>query len=55
MNVVNVVPMPTSSRPPPPRQHVSVLAREIVEHVAPRSNGIYVDCTLGAGRSRCGS
>lgn len=50
MNVVNVVPMPSSSQPPRARlPHASVLMAEVVAQMAPRSNGIYVDCTLGAG------
>ncbi len=53
MNVVNVVPMPSSSQPhPPPRArvpHAPVLPAEVVALLAPRSSGIYVDCTLGAG------
>jgi 16S rRNA (cytosine1402-N4)-methyltransferase len=50
MNVVNVVPM--SVPPPPPRSrdpHVPVLRREVFAALAPRSQGIYVDATLGAG------
>ncbi|AGP34897.1 16S rRNA methyltransferase [Sorangium cellulosum] len=39
--------------PPPPRprgeQHVSVLGREVLAALAPVSQGIYVDATLGAG------
>lgn len=30
-------------------QHVSVLKQEAIEFLAVKSNGIYVDCTLGAG------
>jgi 16S rRNA (cytosine1402-N4)-methyltransferase len=50
MNVVNVVPM-RSIDPPPPRKepHVTVLCREAVDALAPRSGGLYVDATLGAG------
>jgi 16S rRNA (cytosine1402-N4)-methyltransferase len=29
--------------------HTSVLAREIIEHLAPRDHGVYVDGTLGGG------
>lgn len=51
MNVVNVVPMTTSSLPPPAKAapHVTVLRAEVVERVAPRSSGVYVDATVGAG------
>jgi len=50
MNVVNVIPMPMSSRPPAPQvPHVTVLKQEAVEAVIPRTGGIYADCTLGAG------
>ncbi len=51
MNVVNVVPMPLSSVPPPrtPAPHRSVLTKEIVAAIDPRSGGVYVDATLGAG------
>ncbi|WP_438002395.1 16S rRNA (cytosine(1402)-N(4))-methyltransferase RsmH [Sorangium sp. So ce185] len=39
--------------PPPPRprgeQHVSVLGREVLAALAPVSQGVYVDATLGAG------
>lgn len=51
MNVVNVVPMPMSSRPPknPGPPHVTVLKQEVVDAVAPRTGGVYADCTLGAG------
>ncbi|HVY46361.1 MAG TPA: 16S rRNA (cytosine(1402)-N(4))-methyltransferase RsmH, partial [Minicystis sp.] len=51
MNVENIVPM--TSIPPPPRSrertHVTVLKREVVEAIAPRDGGIYVDATLGLG------
>jgi 16S rRNA (cytosine1402-N4)-methyltransferase len=51
MNVVNVVPMKASSFPPPDFEapHTPVLEREVVQQLAPRAGGIYVDCTLGAG------
>ena len=51
MNVVNVVPMPTSTLPPPPSSapHVSVLTVELLAAISPRSSGIYVDATVGAG------
>jgi 16S rRNA (cytosine1402-N4)-methyltransferase len=51
MNVVNVVPMPTSSLPPPssPAPHLSVMTAEVLAAMAPRSSGIYVDATVGAG------
>lgn len=52
MNVVNVVPTHRSSRPPrsePPAPHLPVMAREIIDAVTPRENGLYVDLTLGAG------
>nr|WP_148313457.1 16S rRNA (cytosine(1402)-N(4))-methyltransferase RsmH [Sorangium cellulosum] len=51
MNVVNVVPMHLPPPPPRPRgeQHVSVLGREVLAALAPVSQGIYVDATLGAG------
>jgi len=50
MNVVNVVPMRSETPPLPPREpHVTVLRREVVDAIAPRSDGLYVDATLGAG------
>lgn len=50
MNVVNVVPMLVPPPPPRPREpHVSVLLREVTEAIAPHSQGVYVDATLGAG------
>ncbi|MEM1032595.1 MAG: 16S rRNA (cytosine(1402)-N(4))-methyltransferase RsmH [Myxococcota bacterium] len=55
MNVVNIVPMPPSSRPPPSTwpppetPHVTVLKDEVVNAVCPRAGGVYADCTLGAG------
>ncbi len=51
MNVVNVVPMrPVIDLPPMEKQHhVTVLLREVVDAIAPRSGGFYVDATLGAG------
>ncbi len=51
MNVVNVVPMPLSSVPPPRTTvpHRPVLTDEIVAAIQPRSGGVYVDATLGAG------
>lgn len=51
MNVVNVVPN-RSSLPPrsePPAPHVPVMAREIIDAISPREDGLYVDLTLGAG------
>ncbi|HUX68539.1 MAG TPA: 16S rRNA (cytosine(1402)-N(4))-methyltransferase RsmH [Terriglobales bacterium] len=30
-------------------EHVAVMADEVVEYLAPRAGGVYVDCTLGAG------
>ena len=34
-------------------KHVSVLAREVIDWLQPRSGGAYLDCTLGgAGHSR---
>ncbi|HVA63585.1 MAG TPA: 16S rRNA (cytosine(1402)-N(4))-methyltransferase, partial [Terriglobales bacterium] len=30
-------------------EHVPVMAEEVVQYLAPRAGGIYVDCTLGAG------
>ncbi|MBI4955795.1 MAG: 16S rRNA (cytosine(1402)-N(4))-methyltransferase RsmH [Myxococcales bacterium] len=50
MNVVNVVPLPfriMASQSDEP--HISVLRREVVEALAPRAGGVYVDATLGAG------
>ena len=51
MNVVNVVPMSHSTIPPsaPSASHTPVLRDEIVELLAPRSGGLYVDATVGAG------
>lgn len=51
MNVVNVVPMTHSTIPPsaPSASHTPVLRDEIVELLAPRSGGLYVDATVGAG------
>ena len=48
MNVINVVPMSSSTLPPRP-PHTTVLKHEVVEALAPRSGGLYVDVTLGAG------
>ncbi|MGH9465755.1 MAG: 16S rRNA (cytosine(1402)-N(4))-methyltransferase RsmH [Terriglobales bacterium] len=30
-------------------RHVAVMAEEVIEYLAPRREGVYVDCTLGAG------
>jgi 16S rRNA (cytosine1402-N4)-methyltransferase len=51
MNVVNVVPMPHSTIPPsaPSASHTPVLRDEVLELMAPRPGGIYVDATVGAG------
>ena len=51
MNVVNVVPMSHSTIPPsaPSASHTPVLRDEVVERLAPRSGGLYVDATVGAG------
>lgn len=50
MNVVNVVPMRLVDLPPMPKEHhVTVLRDETVTAIAPRSDGFYVDATLGAG------
>jgi 16S rRNA (cytosine1402-N4)-methyltransferase len=50
MNVVNVVPMSVPHPPPRPRDpHVPVLRREVIAALAPKSQGVYVDATLGAG------
>ncbi len=51
MNVENIVPM---RLPPPtlrPRReaHVTVLRDEVVQALAPREGGLYLDATLGAG------
>jgi 16S rRNA (cytosine1402-N4)-methyltransferase len=30
-------------------EHASVLVDEVIEHLSPRNDGVYVDCTLGGG------
>ncbi|MBI4703689.1 MAG: 16S rRNA (cytosine(1402)-N(4))-methyltransferase RsmH [Deltaproteobacteria bacterium] len=50
MNVLNVIPMPTRSfYVPPPDPHLPVMLDEVLEAIAPRPGGVYVDATLGAG------
>lgn len=51
MNVVNVVPMPPSSRPSSERNepHVPVMTRELIRGLEPRAGGRYLDATVGAG------
>lgn len=51
MNVENIVPMRLPPKPPRPRAHphVTVLAAETVRALSPRTGGLYVDVTLGAG------
>jgi 16S rRNA (cytosine1402-N4)-methyltransferase len=51
MNVENIVPMRLPPRPPRPRSgpHVTVLRDQVVQALAPRDGGLYVDATLGAG------
>src|SRR5438445_127242 len=31
------------------RVHRSVLVREVIEHLSPRNDAVYVDCTVGYG------
>ncbi|MBW2527942.1 MAG: 16S rRNA (cytosine(1402)-N(4))-methyltransferase RsmH [Deltaproteobacteria bacterium] len=51
MNVVNVVPMPPSSRPSqnPAEPHVPVMTAELLQWLEPRDGGVYLDATVGAG------
>jgi 16S rRNA (cytosine1402-N4)-methyltransferase len=51
MNVENIVPMRLPPPPPRPRReaHVTVLRDEVVQALAPREGGLYLDATLGAG------
>ena len=51
MNVVNIVPMHPPTTPPRDESapHISVLLAETLGFLAPKSGGIYVDATLGAG------
>ena len=51
MNVVNVVPMPPSTEPPPSSApaHVPVLRAEVLGLLEPRAGGRYLDATVGAG------
>ncbi len=39
---------------PPSRAHVSVLFHEVIEYLAPRPGGRYIDATLGAGGHAAG-
>ena len=51
MNVENIVPMRLPPAAPRPRRapHVTVLRDEVVQALAPREGGVYVDATLGGG------
>ena len=50
MNVLHVLKMPSvPPRPLSDRPHVSVLAAEVQDALAPRSGLVFVDATLGAG------
>ncbi len=50
MNVLHVVKMPSvPPRPMDDRPHVSVLATEVLNALAPREGQVFVDATLGAG------
>lgn len=50
MNVVNIVPMPSSPPPPEPNfPHVTVLLAETVRALDPAPGKTFVDATLGAG------
>jgi 16S rRNA (cytosine1402-N4)-methyltransferase len=40
---------PTSDQPAPKVEHIPVLLRESIDLISPRSGGVYVDGTLGAG------
>ncbi len=37
------------SQDPAEGSHISVMPSEVLEHLSPKPNGVYVDCTLGLG------
>ena len=40
---------PKSKEVQKPFEHISVLPHEVIEYLAPKQDGVYVDCTLGGG------